>query len=539
MKAFPVVLVICASLFAQTPQTPPVFRGGTTLVPLTVTVLDKKGQPITDLTQAEFTVLENGVTQELRAFFPQRMTAQQVTDAHAPVVRGATSDPLAPATRRTFLLVLGGGRIQVPGKGVDGALKFVRESLLPQDLVAILAFNRASEFTANRAETLAILERYKKEHERIFFEIREFRIRNPRTDLPESFQKDMDAVFGGLPIRPATDLLLGMDSVKKLNEPGWNRQENLSETLLRASRVPMKLTEQMIATPRLRVYAGISYLRGVEGQRHLVWIGSVFDAGSVEEDRHMAARANDARIILDIIHTTGVSPTGRGGRPSGWSWGPASAENMTEMTGGYFTGVNYADVALARIDERSRVSYLLGYAPANTTLDGKYREIKVSVNRPDVTVVFQRGYYATGEPSPVDLREMVTDARLAAAGTSDEVGGGIELTANASSVSVFGRTEMRVDLVVDPSRLTFTANEGRRTATLDVQIFCGDPKEKLVGDLKRRLDLTLDDAEYQRVLKDKIPISLRVPVSGPVKYVKVAVYDYGADLLGATFLTLK
>src|SRR5262249_16311855 len=44
----------------QTPQTPqqqqPVFRGGTTLVPVDVRVIDRTGKPVTDLSQKDFVV---------------------------------------------------------------------------------------------------------------------------------------------------------------------------------------------------------------------------------------------------------------------------------------------------------------------------------------------------------------------------------------------------------------------------------------------------------------------------------------------------
>ena len=40
----------------QPQQQVPVFRGGTTVVPLTVTVVDGKGAPVKDLTAADFTV---------------------------------------------------------------------------------------------------------------------------------------------------------------------------------------------------------------------------------------------------------------------------------------------------------------------------------------------------------------------------------------------------------------------------------------------------------------------------------------------------
>ncbi len=43
--------------------------------------------------------------------------------------------PLRVAEPRTFLIVLGRGRLQGPARGLDAAIAFVRENLLPQDLV--------------------------------------------------------------------------------------------------------------------------------------------------------------------------------------------------------------------------------------------------------------------------------------------------------------------------------------------------------------------------------------------------------------------
>ena len=41
-------------------------------VPIAVTVLDRKGQPVTDLTQADFTVIENKKPREIVNFLLQR-----------------------------------------------------------------------------------------------------------------------------------------------------------------------------------------------------------------------------------------------------------------------------------------------------------------------------------------------------------------------------------------------------------------------------------------------------------------------------------
>src|SRR5688572_11207073 len=49
----------------RTGQQPPVFRGGTNQVRVDVTVLDRKGLPITDLTKEDFEIREDGIEQSI------------------------------------------------------------------------------------------------------------------------------------------------------------------------------------------------------------------------------------------------------------------------------------------------------------------------------------------------------------------------------------------------------------------------------------------------------------------------------------------
>src|SRR5262249_1554792 len=96
-------------LVAQTPpgQSPQVFRGTVTLVPADVRGLDRTGPPVTDLPQADFTVLENGVPQPIRHFSTQSFTAVAPAAAAAkPAPRQAPADTIAVQNRRVFLIVL-------------------------------------------------------------------------------------------------------------------------------------------------------------------------------------------------------------------------------------------------------------------------------------------------------------------------------------------------------------------------------------------------------------------------------------------------
>jgi hypothetical protein len=59
---------------------------------------------------------------------------------------------------------------------------------LPQDQVAVLAFNRATDFTADRARILDVLERFKRRYEDV---------------IGRSHQTSACGVYGSLALRPA------------------------------------------------------------------------------------------------------------------------------------------------------------------------------------------------------------------------------------------------------------------------------------------------------------------------------------------------
>ncbi len=152
-----------------------VFRGGVTMVPIDVRAFDRQGKPVTDLTAEDFWILEDGVPQRIAHFSTLTFTPDGPVERQTlAIAESGPSGDSAPATRpipqqtsRVYLIVLGRGRLQVPNQGIDGVLHFVRNRLLPQDKVAILAYNRATSFTTDHASLVSLLERYRKAHEDI------------------------------------------------------------------------------------------------------------------------------------------------------------------------------------------------------------------------------------------------------------------------------------------------------------------------------------------------------------------------------------
>ncbi|MFO7693585.1 MAG: VWA domain-containing protein [Vicinamibacterales bacterium] len=568
-------------------QPPPTFRTGVTIVPVDVRVLDRDGMPVTDLEQSDFVLMEDGSPQDIRHFSARRLVPMPVPAETTPAVRTRGSSPMQEQSARIFLIVLGRGRLQYPSKGVDAMIHFVRNRLLPQDQVAVMAFNRATDFTTDRARILEVLERFRRRHEDIEAGFKHqtgglagiYGSRDPSPKL----QRDIDAVFSGplgqsarsvtpvpLPEREqaAAATRRTIDAVARA-ELVAGREQTIGDTFdLLAGEIVGLPFDAFVATSVQalqdmgNLYTGIEYLRYLEGEKHILFLTEQgFYAPRLEADASLAARANNARVVINTIQTGGLDG-GPGPLDSG-GLGPSITprqptppvpsasyanidmgrmqvlQSMSNLTGGLSATRQYAQPAVDRIDTATRFGYLLGYQPRDTRIDRRYRRITVRVNRPGVTVLFRHGYYADDVPLPIDRRTFLTSRRISAAGQYGSAIPDIRVTLTPTVKRTQGVAEVNVVLNIDASRIAFTTAEGRHVADLDLVIYTADDKERIIKESRHKVDLTLKDENYQRYLRDGIPFEVTMRAAQPPKYVKVIVYDYAADLLGSSIVKLK
>ncbi len=594
----PVVVLVAGQQAPRSQQVPGTFRAQIVMVPLDVRVIDMNGQPVTDLTKDDFVVFENNVRQTISHFSHDLVTARPADPGARLELRRQPSGSIAAQTQRIFLLVMGRGRLQVPSKGVDGAIKFVTEQLMPQDLVAVFAYNRATDFTNDHARVVQVLQNFKKRHESI-----ESRLASSQSGLaaiygskaiPSALQGDIDAIFT-TPATTARTIAPG-----RIADSAALAKDTRSATDALLSREAQTMggatpTSDLMSTPITdlsfdeyvqrnaetfqdlsNIYAGIEYLRWLEGEKHLVFFTErgLF-LPRVENDKSLAAVASDARVAVDTIQTGGL-PGGTIGAPSrglGMSGGrsglaqmplpgPTFAErfaiqslrNVSMLTGGVSSAYEYADKALTRINDVTRSEYLIGYYPTNTNWDGRYRRILVRVNRPGVRVLFRHGYYASTVVVPTDRKTFITYRRVAAAGQYDREVPDIKVTVKAQIARNDARvaTEASVDMLIDLSRVAFTVGpvtdknaapdapaENRHLGALDISVYCGDERERLVGELWQTADLKLKDETYQRWVKEGMPFTMKVPLRGEPRFVKVVVYNYESDVVGSAIVKVK
>ena len=184
---------------AQQSTPPGTIRIRVTLIPVDVMVMDEDGKPVLDLKKEDFAVFENGVRQEVRHFSLEVLIPHSPEGGSKALLRRVPTLELSPEKERTFLILLGRGRLQTPFKSVDAAINFVRRDLMPQDRVAVFAYNRATDFTTDHDQIAQVLERYKKIHEKIESQLA-LRFSGLAAiygsrEIPKSTQPEIDRIF--------------------------------------------------------------------------------------------------------------------------------------------------------------------------------------------------------------------------------------------------------------------------------------------------------------------------------------------------------
>jgi VWFA-related protein len=557
---------------AQSPQTgAPIFRGRTTVVPIDVRVVDKNGKPITDLRAEDFTILENGVRQSVDYFATQPLTPEPSGPATKVQPTVGPQPPIAPANRRIFLVMMGRGRLQEPSKGVDATIRFVRDRLMPQDQVAVMAWDRATEFTLDKTKAVAVLERFRDRHEEIEHEISLY-----FTDLfglyadaklPAHIQALIDGVFESsgaqsrsviapmAQLAPAlVDSRLAIDSVMNSNTMQTFRLFGGTDATMASGMfdptLGMSFADYIVLNRQTmqdvgNLYAGIDYLRFIPGEKHLIFVTEQgFYLPRADYDRDLAAFASDARVVLDTVQTGGVASvmsTGPGGAyvtvQNGFQL--RALREISDISGGQSSVSKYAEQAFDRILSSSEFSYLLGYTPIDATADGRTRDIKVQVNRKGATAAYRRAYVARPDTAAFDPRESMAATRLMAAVNYPAEIPDIKLSAKMLDLRESAGRFINVEVTLDAAGLRLAKAGDRWVAALNFAVICGDYYRKDIGQLWESKDVFVPDTRIEEVKRAGLTVTLKVPVKQPPVYVRIVAYDYGSDRVGSIVKVMK
>ncbi len=451
-------------------QPPQAARGGD-LVPINVRVIDRSGKLITGLAQSDFTVLEDGVPQRIQQFSPQAITAGAPSPATKLALRTRIST--SPQVQRLFVFALGLGRLEgVPG-GVSALIRFVKTQLLPQDQVAIFAYDRAITFTSDHARILEALERIKKSHEDISFKISQelgpmglAGLYGSRA-LPKKLQARIDEMLLGPGAAPPAPITVDQIDTAAFGELSL-------DTFMASSAMSLQDLDNMMTL--------MEYLRRFEGEKHVLFLTEQGFLWPTEaNDESIAAAANDARASIHTLQTgsqLSATATREVDATMQQSQSFQSLRRISDLTGGISSIMGSGQALLDKVDESSRSGYLLEYQPSDSAWDARYRRIEVKVNRPDVTVLHRHGYYRIAEAGPFDRRAFITQTRLGAAASTQRSLTDIKVRA---SLSLRGNDTMEVKGTIEIKRIKLATIDGSHVGRLNVAAFGLDSGNNFKG----------------------------------------------------------
>ena len=190
---------------------------------------------------------------------------------------------------------------------------------------------------------------------------------------------------------------------------------------------------------------------GHQGHKNMIWIGRGFppfnfanapvDAATRVESfvQQCVNELRDARVTLYTVDPAGVmvdpgiyGPTAAFNDPFG---GDYQFNKLAKATGGRaFYGRNDVDAEIATGIRDGASFYSLSYRPDSASVDPKkFRRIKITLSRPDLTATTREGYYVQRGPARVDpqnpSRRLAFE--LSAANNSNMAYDGVPLTLTA------------------------------------------------------------------------------------------------------------
>ena len=590
MKRFVVqitVLVVWAgALVAQQPSPPPeepglVLRVTTRMVQVDTIVLDKEGHPVKGLKAADFTVTEDGVRQRIASFSerisePANPTPPPVLPVHVTTNRPAVTQ--TNAENGTVAVLLLDGLNTPPQDRIyvkQQMLKFLARQYDPNTKLAVIALGNKltvlQDFTHDPLLLRAALDHYLAETPALArsggqMETPSASVPAPTVNLPAQATGGPTS-SGPDPGLPAT-LAAGGSNASIFEDIAYmmDRFEREAENFSRDTRISTTLSAlEQIAR----------FTSAQNGRKVLLWFSTGFpfsvvgdSPSSMETERNYGDQIrrtinllNDAHVATYTIDAGGLAPESLGdpslsGRDaegkihlgidanralSGEAFQRFSTHDALETiardTGGrYFGNSNDLDNAIRSALRESSSYYMLGYYPGNKKWDGKFRQVKLQVDRPGVQLRYRRGYFAV---NPSEWRKDNGERTLTAALTANSLPS-TEVTFMARALPPAPDSDTVVEFAVDPSTLSFeTEAENHHHSTLQFEVQAFTPEGKLVKAEVQTAEASLPEPTYERVRKQELPMNVPIRLA-PGKYIlRLGVRDNLTGLFGTADLALE
>jgi len=496
--AAPVVAQTPSGLPAPAQLTPPApqpqqevspIRVNSELVLVNVVARDKKGNLVRDLKKEDFSLFEDNKTQRISTFDFENVDALQTagaadatvtgTVAQGSLLRSTEQGTLQARDRRLMVLFFDFSSMEPEeiDRAVDAAKKFISTKMQPADLIAVvsLASNLQVnlDFSDDRSKLQWVLTAFSSGQGQGF-------------DNGTTGSAEGAAETGGSFTADDTDYntfnadrkLIALQSVMKtlgvipqkksiiFFSNGITQQGVDNQSALRAATAAAVKANVSIYPMDIR---GLQALPpGGEAQSASLHGVSAYSGASIVND--LSANASSQDTLSTLASDTG---------------GKAFFDSND------FTGV------FSQVQKDSSAYYVLGFTSGNPAKDGKFRRLRVQINRPDIKLEYRSGYYAGRDfvHSNRADREQQLDDELASELPQTDVA----LYAGAAYFRQDdSHYQLLVSLVVPGSQIPFVQQKDRDNATIDIIGEVRVEGKIRVGQLRDTVKLALDTSQQVR-----------------------------------------
>lgn len=527
--------VLCAALcwslvFSQSQETKrpvPTFRVGADLVVVDVTVRDRQGKPVQNLTQKDFVIIEEGQPQQIHLFAIEDILSEEVKppsemkvtlltgapkaaavqassggasvspqpDKKAPLSESAVSEPVDVRNKRWVILFFDLTSLPPPDlmRAEQSAVDFVDKQMTGGDLLSIVTFDTSLKVSQDFTQDRTLLG---KQLERL--------VKGPESGLTQA------AAEAGADKEVQTDETSDMEEANNAfvtDETEFNIFN--SDRKLAAIETIAQWLAPYPEKKALIHYSGGVSRTGTENQAQL---------------RATIAAAGKANLLIYPVDARGLVAMPSGGDAGRASTGSRSQFDgravaaqfsshsdsqdtlwaMATDTGGraFFDNNDLAPV-FSQVHEDISHYYVLGYYSTNTRPDGRYRQIKVTVNVSGAKVTHRRGYYAPRDFSLLAKAER--DQQLAESASLGALSSEFPLAVSAGYFLTRGDVHYVPVSVRFPSlNIPFLEKKGMHRAEFDFVGQVRGDKGRLVTFVKDTVRLNLDDPTYRALAQKSI-----------------------------------
>lgn len=430
------------------------------LVLVNVVARDKKGNPLRDLKKEDFILYEDGKKQQISTFDFESVdqapnTAGATVSGAAPETPGTLlhSSKKAPPTldardRRLIVLFFDFSAMQPEDieRSVDAAKKFVGTKMQAADLVALvsLATNMHVDldFTDDPGKLLAGLSAYDAA-EGQGFDTGTTGTAEGTAETSGSFTEDDTDLNAFTADRKLLAIQSLMQVLGKLPQKksviyfsnGITQSDIDNQSALRAATAAAVKANTSIYS--LDVRGLQAFPPGGEAQNASLHGQSAYSGASILNDLNGNAASQDTLATLSA-----------------------------DTGGKAFFDTNDFSGVFSQVQKDSSVYYVLGFTSNNPAKDGRFRHLKVTINRPDVKLDFRSGYYAGRDFEHLNRadREQQLEDELAAPLPRVDV----PLYAGAA---YFRKDDthyyLAVSLIIPGSQIPFVTEKDKDSATID------------------------------------------------------------------------